>query len=569
MEMNFDPITGKPIENGGASTGSDFDPMTGKPTGGGNASAGGFDPMTGEPTGGGNAFGGGFDPMTGQPIGGGNASSGMSFDPMTGEPIREGSASAGTGFDPMTGQPIGGGSAPTGGFDPMTGQPIGGGSAPSGMGFDPMTGQPLGKGAGKKSFGALKWVLGIAVPVVAVGVVVFAGIKSGLFLGKSGKVMMAVNNTFQDSTHLAEDLNFADILDSDKYTVEVSGEMPEGSAAITYGVSSDDKMLSGNLDISGMPEMEFLAMLDSEALRLSIPSLDDQVYAYYYQSENDGYLMSNVDQESIDAMNDALASLYSNSDYEDMVNDLKDCVKDELKNLEFEKASAREYEVDGKDRSCKGYVTVITADNMINIVDAMEDLFADQYGAQYELMMRENFDELRYELDAMSDIELTFYIYKNKLSAVNLYCEGSEIEWRFLGGDTRMQNMEIVADGETVMEVRGSVEGTEERTRVFADDVEVLDLQYDYKSGDFKVNAGQLFSCKGNIQSGKKEFSITLDRLEYAFLEADINGTVTVKKGVEKLDMDGEEFDIGNASLSDVEELGMKFYGLFGLSGLF
>ena len=569
MEMNFDPITGKPIENGGASTGSGFDPMTGRPTGGGNASADGFDPMTGEPTGGGNAFGGGFDPMTGQPIGGGNASSGMSFDPMTGEPIREGSASAGSGFDPMTGQPIGGGSAPTGGFDPMTGQPIGGGSAPSGMGFDPMTGQPLGKGAGKKSFGALKWVLGIAVPVVAVGVVVFAGIKSGLFLGKSGKVMMAVNNTFQDSTHLAEDLNFADILDSDKYTVEVSGEMPEGSAAITYGVSSDDKMLSGNLDISGMPEIEFSAMLDSEALRLSIPSLDDQVYAYYYQSENDGYLMSNVDQESIDAMNDALVSLYSNSDYEDMVNDLKDCVKDELKNLEFEKASAREYEVDGKDRSCKGYVTVITADNMINIVDAMEDLFADQYGAQYELMMRENFDELRYELDAMSDIELTFYIYKNKLSAVNLYCEGSEIEWRFLGGDTRMQNMEIVADGETVMEVRGSVEGTEERTRVFADDVEVLDLQYDYKSGDFKVNAGQLFSCKGNIQSGKKEFSITLDRLEYAFLEADINGTVTVKKGVEKLDMDGEEFDIGNASLSDVEELGMKFYGLFGLSGLF
>ncbi len=569
MEMNFDPITGKPIENGGASTGSGFDPMTGRPTGGGNASADGFDPMTGEPTGGGNAFGGGFDPMTGQPIGGGNASSGMSFDPMTGEPIREGSASAGSGFDPMTGQPIGGGSAPTGGFDPMTGQPIGGGSAPSGMGFDPMTGQPLGKGAGKKSFGALKWVLGIAVPVVAVGVVVFAGIKSGLFLGKSGKVMMAVNNTFQDSTHLAEDLNFADILDSDKYTVEVSGEMPEGSAAITYGVSSDDKMLSGNLDISGMPEIEFSAMLDSEALRLSIPSLDDQVYAYYYQSENDGYLMSNVDQESIDAMNDALVSLYSNSDYEDMVNDLKDCVKDELKNLEFEKASAREYEVDGKDRSCKGYVTVITADNMINIVDAMEDLFADQYGAQYELMMRENFDELRYELDAMSDIELTFYIYKNKLSAVNLYCEGSEIEWRFLGGDTRMQNMEIVADGETVMEVRGSVEGTEERTRVFADDVEVLDLQYDYKSGNFKVNAGQLFSCKGNIQSGKKEFSITLDRLEYAFLEADINGTVTVKKGVEKLDMDGEEFDIGNASLSDVEELGMKFYGLFGLSGLF
>ena len=569
MEMNFDPITGKPIENGGASTGSGFDPMTGRPTGGGNASADGFDPMTGEPTGGGNAFGGGFDPMTGQPIGGGNASSGMSFDPMTGEPIREGSASAGSGFDPMTGQPIGGGSAPTGGFDPMTSQPIGGGSAPSGMGFDPMTGQPLGKGAGKKSFGALKWVLGIAVPVVAVGVVVFAGIKSGLFLGKSGKVMMAVNNTFQDSTHLAEDLNFADILDSDKYTVEVSGEMPEGSAAITYGVSSDDKMLSGNLDISGMPEIEFSAMLDSEALRLSIPSLDDQVYAYYYQSENDGYLMSNVDQESIDAMNDALVSLYSNSDYEDMVNDLKDCVKDELKNLEFEKASAREYEVDGKDRSCKGYVTVITADNMINIVDAMEDLFADQYGAQYELMMRENFDELRYELDAMSDIELTFYIYKNKLSAVNLYCEGSEIEWRFLGGDTRMQNMEIVADGETVMEVRGSVEGTEERTRVFADDVEVLDLQYDYKSGNFKVNAGQLFSCKGNIQSGKKEFSITLDRLEYAFLEADINGTVTVKKGVEKLDMDGEEFDIGNASLSDVEELGMKFYGLFGLSGLF
>ncbi len=493
-----------------------------------------FDPMTGQPV------SGGSDPAAGQPAGGG-------YDPMTGQPVSGG-------FDPMTGQPV------SGGYDPMTGQPVSGG-------FDPMTGQPLMGKPPKKGGGILKWILRIGVPIAVIAVVAVVLIKSGIFLGKSGKVMLAASNTIRDTSNLMEDLQFAEILDSDKYTVEVSGKIPEGSMELVYGSTSSAKMLSGVFGVSGIPDIEFNAMLDSEALRMSIPSVGDQVYSYYYREDNDGYLMENMDRETVEAMNSTLASLCSSDDQKERADKLKDAVLDEIKSLEFEKISSEKFEVDGKDRDCKGYMTYITPDNIINILDAYEAFFIDGFGEEIASEMSESFEDIRRECDQMEDIELSFYLYKNKLAAINIYYDREEMEIRFLGGDTRMQNMEIAANGDVVMEIKGSSKDGKEKTRVIVENTDILSIEYDYESGDFEIDSMGEMYCRGNIQSGKKEFSLELDEFSIASEDVNIEGSFAVKKGADKLEMSGDEFDIGKATMEDFEELQGNLAGLLGLSG--
>ena len=71
--MNFDPNTGRPLNNGGAN----FDPNTGRPLNNGGAN---FDPNTGQPL---NNGGANFEPNTGQPLNNNmnNSNSNNSTDP--------------------------------------------------------------------------------------------------------------------------------------------------------------------------------------------------------------------------------------------------------------------------------------------------------------------------------------------------------------------------------------------------------------------------------------------------------------------------------------------------------
>ncbi len=531
MEDKFDPMTGEPIKEETVS----YDPMTGQPVSGGAETP---EPMA-------------YDPMTGQPVSGGTeAPEPMAYDPMTGQPVQnEITASQNVSYDPMTGQPV-----------------------YHNMGFDPMTGQPVAGPVPHRKKGIGKKILVAAVPVLVVGVAVYAGIKSGLFLGKSGKVMAAVNNTFNDAGHLAEAMNFSDILDSGKYTVKLSGEASEGALDLTYSASSSEKAASGVLNIGGIPEIEFNASLDSDALKVSIPMISDRVFSYYYDSANDGYLMSQMSREEIEMLNSSLHSLYSNENGTEFLEDIKDSIKDEIKSLDFEKVPSQSYEVDGSSRTCKGYTTAITADNMLNILEDMEDVFGEAYEAQYGELFGGDFSEMRSGLRYMEDLNLTFYIYKNKLACIHIEYDRDDVEIMFLGGDTRMQNIEVRADGETVMELKGSYESGVERSRLYVDDIEVMEIEYEDQTGDFvlEMAEGGLY-CRGNIQSGKKSFGITLDRLEYmyGYENIDFNGSLSITKGASDIDVDGEEFDIGNASLSDLETLGAEMGGLLGGMGSF
>ena len=545
-----------------------------------------------------------FDPMTGELITDEAVENNpetegkiIGYDPMTGEPIREAVQKPEAegkiiGYDPMTGEPIREAvQKPEAegeiiGYDPMTGEPIrsNANSNQPEMNFDPMTGLPVAytgggtagteNGSTKKS-GKNKILFGIvaAVAVLAlIGIVVFACISSGLFMSKRNKVLVAVANTFDGKFKLVEDLNVAGMLAADKYTVgtELDTELDGEDLILTasYANSGKDKQISVSGSYDYIPDVSVVAALTKSEVKLQgSPVIDDYVFVYNYVKEKDGALIELLNDELGDDAGEAcfaLIDLACKKAYsgDELTKEVTKIIIEEYQSLEYEKVDKKEFEIGGKDRKCEGYRTEITEDNLINILEKLEEVLQKESEDLNELMEEltgtsvstdELIDELKDEID-FSDIELTFYIYKNELACIALEVEKEEFELLFTN-EKNEQTIELVYDDETIMELVIESEGHTETYTMEAMGMEYGVIEYDYKSGnvEFDFFDGEI-EGEGLVQSSAKEKSFEILDLE-VYGEDMGTGRVFVRSGADMHKFSGEEFDVGNASESDFEDL--------------
>ena len=505
-----------------------------------------------------------FDPMTGAPIQNG---AGNNFDPMTGAPIQNG---AGNNFDPMTGAPIQNGAGNN--FDPMTGAPIQNGA---GNNFDPMTGMPV-QNMGERSFGAngaaptptptpkkskKLWAIIAGAVAAVVLIVVIVGIASGAFLGKSGKILMAIKNTFEEQPAFMEDLKLEDIsnwLESGKYTINVKADAADALIDVSYSATPSEIQVYGTLEGSGMPETDFLGGLTEEQVRLQLPSVSDVVFVYNYKEEADGILFEDFSEDEIEEVNELLGSFWETGDSDKISEDVSDAFEEFWKGLEIESIDSKEFEIDGKDRKCTGYAITITADEVLDFWDEIETIYEE-----YELdtdTVKDSLREVRQELRTMPDIEIEIYTYKNELACISLEdADGyTEMEWLFKGGDFRTQNMELsiteYGSSESIV-LEGSKDGsTEEYALSYESDDYAYDigtLEYDQKTGDFTIE-NDYDEITGNITSSGNSVAITVETVDVEML-------ISFAKGATLYDIEGEEFDIGTATSEDIMDISEEF----------
>lgn len=504
----------------------------------------------------------------------------MNFDPMTGEPINPAPTPAPESvqqmnFDPMTGKPINPAPAPTPEqpqmkFDPMTGQPIN----PTlvqpqpQMAFDPMTGMPLQQPPKKKKKTGLIVGIVAGVVVVAGAGTVFAGVQSGFFLSKSNKVLRATANTFSESSHVMEALSGLSVMSSKAYTVDIKGEAEGYSVQATYAEKDDEKQISGSVEGPELSDVEFLAGIDKDEIKLSAPLLGDKIYTYNYNEKKNGYLVDSMGADNVETLDKLCKQLFSDEEQKKNVEELSKKYSEMYKKLEFESADKESFEVDGKDRKCAGYKTTITSDYMVECVDIFEDYMDAQMGDLVEQATtgsdyddyKESFDELRDAFKEMPDLDITFYIYKNKLAcvkAVEPSKEDQDIQMLFKGGDWRTQNMELISCGESVMKISGSQDGNEEVFGVSIEGEKVGELTYDFKSGEYTLDIEDEGSVSGTLEGRRDGLKLTMEG-------AGVNISLDVKKGAELQKFSGEKFDIGNASEEELQALVQEIYGISG-----
>ena len=474
-------------------------------------------------------------------------------------------------LDPMTGEPIN--PAPTPEqpqmrFDPMTGQPINPTPVQPQMAFDPMTGMPLQQPPKKKKKTGLIAGIVAGVVVIAGAGTVFAGIQSGFFLSKSDKVLRATANTFSEPSHFTEALSGLSVMSSKAYTVDIKGEAEGYSVQATYAEKDNEKQISGSLEGPQFSAVEFLAGIDKDEIKVSAPLLGDKIYTYNYNEEKNGYLAESMGADNVELLDKLCKQIYSDEEQKKKLSELSKKYSEMYKKLEFESADKESFEVDGKDRKCAGYQTTITSDYMVECVDIFEDYMDAQVGDLLDQAVtgsdyddyKESFDELRDDFKEMPDIDITFYIYKNKLAcvkAVDPSEKDQDIQILFKGGDRRTQNMELISCGESVMKISGSEDGNEEVFGVSVEGEKVGELTYDFKSGEYTLDIEDEGSVSGTLEGKRDGLTLTMEG-------AGMNLSLDVKKGAELQTFSGEKFDIGNASAEDLQTLVQEIYGISG-----
>ena len=427
--------------------------------------------------------------------------------------------------------------------------------------FDPMTGERVttndtqssnNEPAGKKKKGWIFALIAIIL-VIAVGAVT-AAVKSGVFSSDSAKVVAAITNTLNDTDYLTETLKMGSLFVSDELTVSMNSEAEGYGMELQFLSGKTQKQMLGSVDVPGFTTVDFQAELTEEELKVQVSELSDYIFTYNYTQTKSSY-MQEVFGYQLDSFDEMLKILHSAEREPEYNSELIKTILAEGKKLEFEKAASEEFEVDKQNRKCKAISTTITIDSIQNIMDEIEAVCQESWNQTYGYQgyagdIEDYFDEIEEELADMEDFHVTFFIYKNKLACVRIEEEQEELELRFLGGDTRMQNMQVLIDGEEILRMEGeNVESTEVRT-FFVEGEEMMCLEYDRKSGDLDIDADEGRTLiSGKIAQDKDGFGVSLDKLMIDGQFVNLKYSVSVKKGASFKEFEGREFDLSQATV--------------------
>lgn len=376
--------------------------------------------------------------------------------------------------------------------------------------------------------------------------------------GPRVKVARAAASTMKDTPKLVNDLKVVpSILAADQYTAGIELEIEDASVKAEFRNAKNDKQVYVNADIYDYGDIGLLYGVHSGIFKASLSDLN---YVFFYdpKADNDGFLCEQIREQQLDMINEVLEDITSDkTSIETLRKNFSDALTKELKEMEFREARTRRFEIDGRDRECEGYKIRIDEKNIIHVLEYMGETTEE---------LSDILDDLCYEIeDEEFEMDITFYIYKNKLAAVLVSVdEEEEVYIAFQGGDYRMQNISVGAsydgddyeilsistrrnDSREVIEIEG--EGTAEMT-----------VTYDTKSGDISCEYddgwGNYF-LSGVYKHSNSEASFTLEELEYDgdSLMDDVSLSAFVKKKADIEKYEGEEFDLGSADEEDFEDL--------------
>ncbi len=487
------------------------------------------------------------------------------YDPATGELVNEISGEndkemkegAPAASGPVQQGPDAAAPEPSMHFDPMTGEPVmGTGNVPVINFIEPP--KPPGKNNTKLWIG-----LGIAaaVLVVVVSAAVAAAVKSGIFMGNSAKVLAALTNTMAYRSHLAEDLAPFLILAEEDHTIGVEVEMPEEDVAveIQYRSSPLEKQLEGGIDIAYLPTIHFIASVNPEKVKIHIPFLGKRIFTYNYTKEKTGFLTELFSESELKEMDTLFEALFWERREEGLEMILSSPVMEWYRAFELEKAGTKEYEVNGKARKCTGYRFTVTSEDMVNLLEEMEEVLFGNYPEELYNPYADFFDELWYAFRDMQDMDVTFYLYKNRVECIHMEEGGEELDILFESDKKGNLDVEFIFMGETVLQIRRKITDSIEECRIrgYSYGGYLLDMVYHYKTGDFTVDIeddhGEYYFLEGNLQSDAKSAAVTLETADYYGDE--LNLKITVEEGASMVALEGTEVDLGNMSEDDWYDL--------------
>lgn len=476
------------------------------------------------------------------------------------------------------------------------------------MNFDPRTGQPLTQeGANiraqqyaesmergdipttpipapiqpqKKKTGL---IVGIVIAAIALFLIVAIVVVALFLVGNSkNKVALAFSNTVKEVSEenkLLKVLDVSDITDKGKYTVniDIDTEISDlGDMAVFTEVAMDNDQIqvSGDVDISLIPPVEYAVQIDDKQVRAYVPLIEDYLFIYDYYEDNDGYINELVDTK---ILNDGLKELYNSAFSKDsqevrMREDLIESFLEEYEKLKVEKAKKEKFTVDGKTVKCKGYKIELTEEFVDAVTENTEEILVKYYKDVFDMAGEDiysSIDDMSEALKELRGTEIVVYVYKNKLAAIKMEEDGETMDILFEGGSFRAQNMRVLLEDEEVLSIEGNTDKDTEEMMINLEGEPLFSYDYNASSGELGLKAYDGYDeYSFDMVLSRKNKGMYVDIGYIDLGDTYLGGTLSITEGVSMKDLSGEEFDLGEASEEEFKNLEEELYAvLMGLIG--
>ena len=413
---------------------------------------------------------------------------------------------------------------------------------------------------GKKSKKPLIIALSVVLALLLIGGIIY------LIYARNPRIMIAKAfvNTFGNigngDNELLTDLNPSKILKGEDYTLSfnVDTELSEVGDTMIEGdliVNNEMVELSGDVEISYLPVIEYAFWLDESELKAYFPLLPGRLFAYDYHSDNTGYISEKIDTATVNEFIDNNYEFISNPDESsEAYNVLNELIKEDYLKLSFERTADASYTIDAEDISARGYKTTITTSMLKSYGRDLESWINKYYKNAIEnigFSAKEIYNAIDTYADEAGDITLTVYIYKNKLAAVKVSSNKGDEELIFEGGDYRFQNISLTTTDGTKIYVAGNENNDIENIFTAVNGKDVLSYAYNTSDGSLKIKLNGRDEITAKIKRVNDSVSIDLDYFDLG--DSYIGGTLSLKEGTKYSEPSGERFDIGNASEDEIE----------------
>lgn len=423
--------------------------------------------------------------------------------------------------------------------------------------FDPMTGKKL-----KKSKKGKRHIPAIATGILVIVVVAIILVKSGVFLSKSDQVLLALQNTLEES-QLIRDLSKIRLVEKNNFTVELDGRLNGYKTNVLYIKDNSNKQIVRNFD----DEDNFEVCLLKNDIMFRVSDDSDDVFLYQYRKAPSVKLAEAAGEENIEALNTLIEKIYDEQLGRKLLKKDKDVILKKLRSLEFEKISSKKFDIKNKKRKCKGFSVEISKEDMMDVIQGIYEVHAKEMSDVYEVnnswLSRIEWKDIEDDLDDNfedMESEINFYLYKNKLVGIEWETEQYFVEVNLGGEDSILEEIEIVCQeyGQEFADIKvdGKNRDGKEVYEIHKNDMEYANITYDYE------DEGKL-----EIQCVKRGIYLEADlEIKYNKITADVEslvteydefkGTICIKKGGKVEKLEGEQSFLDDRLADYIKEHG-------------
>lgn len=425
----------------------------------------------------------------------------------------------------------------------------------------PIYNQPPKKGKG-----------GLVVAIIA-GVAVVGLVIGGVFfaLNSNPKVQIAkaAKKTFE-TPYVIEAISDTEFKDAKGCVINLGVEDKTADEKMKIGFALDESInFNMNVDYEGndIPGglCADMSLVNYEvACKLEMQEMDLQ---FKFDLDKESELINELLAESgmtleelkdtIDEARDLAAD--SAEENNENANKLAESWEEYLSNMKFEKGDKEKVKIDGEEVECKTFNALLSKEETEKLLDDMYEIIksADTSG-EIEIELNDMLNEI---FDG-EDVHLCVGIYKGKLAKISLkhgeLDDCDELALEFNGGDFRAQNMQLVADDEVGIKIKGESDATTEEYTVLVNTSgsldEVLSYKFDKSSGKLDIKA-ENETLSGTLKTdGSIKYTTSSDAMS---LSIEIEPIVNV----ETVSVD-DKYYINDMTEEDLAEMIMKISGM-------